>query len=297
LNALLRSSIERALSSKFGGGVSIHQTASVGGGCINDTFAIETTHGPFFVKSRSKAPEHFFEREREGLQRIAATHTIRVPQPILNSAEIEASDASDFLILEHIESAAPASDYSEMLGRSLAAMHRATSETFGLNTGNYIGLTPQSNSPKPSWAEFFATQRLEFQLNLLEEKSRATAELRTLLAKLISRLDKLVGGHAPVPSMLHGDLWSGNIMSDESGAPVIVDPAIYYGDREADLAMTELFGALDSRFYDSYAEAWPLSEGYEDRKEIYNLYHLMNHVNLFGLSYLSGVLGILRRFA
>lgn len=295
MNALLRSSVENALASKFGGAVAIHHTSAIGGGCINDTFAIETTHGPFFVKSRLNAPPHFFTREAEGLRRLAASHTLRVPLPILGSAELDSAQ-HEFLVLEFIECASPTPHFAESFGRSLAAMHKNTQSTFGLTEDNFIGLTPQTNSSSENWAEFFATRRLEFQLSLLEKKSRATAELRVLLAKLIARLDNLIGTHDPSPSLLHGDLWSGNIMSDESGAPVIVDPAVYYGDREVDLAMTELFGALDSRFYDAYADAWPLSDGYEDRKEIYNLYHLMNHVNLFGLSYLSGVLGILRRF-
>ena len=131
---------------------------------------------------------------------------------------------------------------------------------------------------------------------MLNERGYATSELSRSFDRLMEKLDDLIGSHEVVPSLVHGDLWSGNYMIGPDGEPVLIDPAVYYGDREVDLAMTELFGRLDQSFYDAYNEAWPLNEGYEIRREIYNLYHLMNHMNLFGLSYMSGVMGVLRSF-
>ena len=177
----------------------------------------------------------------------------------------------------------------------MAELHRTKGERFGYESDNYIGATPQPNEWSNSWVEFFRERRLGFQVRLLEERGYATPELLEKATALMGKLDALIGRHPVEPSLLHGDLWSGNYMSDADGMPVLIDPAVYYGDREADLAMTELFGRFDAKFYAAYKKSHPLAAGYDQRRDIYNLYHLLNHLNLFGLSYMPGVMEILRR--
>lgn len=296
MNPALKLAVERALSGACGAEARIAKTREVGGGCINQVEEVRTEDGRrFLLKSNSKAPAGFFEREIEGLRAIREAGAVRAPEPL--AAGGGEGDVPRFLVMEFIDSAAPRADFDQTFGRALAQMHRAEADRFGLGIDNFLGASPQANAWSDSWPAFFREARLGGQLRLLEKRGYATAELAQKLGKLMDRLDDLLGGGREVrPALLHGDLWSGNIMSDESGGPAIVDPAVYHGDREADLAMTELFGRLDANFYGAYREAYPLASGYEERREIYNLYHLLNHLNLFGLSYMSGVMATLRRF-
>ncbi len=299
MNANLRSALVRRLAAALEREVVIAREKEVEGGCINGAKRIELEDGSrFFVKSRPDAPEGFFEAEIEGLEALEKTGVIRSPRVIGSGGGVGSDDPGSppFLILEWIESAAPASDHFSKLGNALAALHRTTADQFGFESDNYIGATPQVNPWKASWPEFFVEARIGFMLKLLERKGYATAELRAGADKLLARIDDLLGGREIRPSLIHGDLWSGNIMSDESGAPVLIDPAVHYADREADIAMTELFGRFAPEFYGAYKESFPLDDGYEERRDIYNLYHLMNHLYLFGLSYMPGVMGVLRRF-
>jgi fructosamine-3-kinase len=169
------------------------------------------------------------------------------------------------------------------MGQGLAALHRNSAEYFGFTSDNYIGRTPQPNPPTRSWIEFFREQRLAFQLDLAI--SKGFEFLRDDGRRLLSQLDAMFAGHDPVPSLLHGDLWGGNWASLNSGEPVIFDPAVYYGDRETDLAMTRLFGGFGDNFYTAYQAAWPMSVGWQRRSELYQLYHVLNHANLFGIGY------------
>ncbi len=299
MDATLQHEIEEAMAENLGNGVRIVATRAVGGGCVNSCEVIKTDGGEtFFVKSNAAVADDFFTREAEGLLAIAATGLLRAPKPIVAGGGPRGEDARcpQFLIMEYLESARPCEDFDEKMGRGLAGMHRATAERFGFETDNYIGATEQPNAQHENWPEFFATRRLGHQLDVARRRGYATAELEKGIELLTARLPDLLGGHAPLPSLLHGDLWGGNFMVGPEGEPVLIDPAVYYGDREADLAMTQLFGRFESAFYSAYEETWPLEAGYEERRDIYNLYHLMNHMNLFGLSYMSGVMNIVRRY-
>ncbi len=203
-----------------------------------------------------------------------------------------------FLVLEAIDTGRRGEGFFETFGRRFAELHRkATGERFGFERDNYIGSTPQPNRWSDDWCEFWRRQRLGFQLDLARRRGLSDRTLDRLGDALLERLDELIGEPAEPPTLLHGDLWggNGNYMVDEEGAPVLIDPAAYFGRREADLAMTRLFGGFDARFYAAYEEVWPLSPGAETRLDVYKLYHLLNHLNLFGGGYRSSSIDVLRR--
>lgn len=249
----------------------------LGGGCINRALQLTLPDRIYFVKLAQTDRLEMFRGEAEGLQALAAADAIRVPGVI--DAGTTAHHA--YLVLEFIplgRTAAPA-----QAGRQLAALHRTTRDRYGWERDNTIGATPQANTPCDSWAGFWRKQRLGYQLDLAA-RNGYRGRLQALGARLQENLAGLLD-HAPVASLLHGDLWSGNLGYDRQNQPVIYDPAVYCGDREADLAMTELFGGFPDRFYRAYDEAWPLDSGYPTRKILYNLYHVLNHLNLFGGHY------------
>jgi protein-ribulosamine 3-kinase len=226
-----------------------------------------------FLKQGAIERADAFAAEAEGLE--ALRPHIRVPRVFGHGVK----DGRAFIELEHL-ALKPGGDYAA-LGRMLAALHRQTGPRFGWERDNYIGLSPQKNGWCDAWVEFWRERRMRPQLD------RAGLQLDP------GKLDRLLETHDPAPSLLHGDLWSGNAGFTQEG-PVVFDPAVYYGDREADLAMTELFGGFPGEFYRAYNEAWPLDAGYEKRKQLYNLYHLLNHLNLFGGGYLAQVKATLR---
>lgn len=252
----------------------------VGGGCINSAAVLEGNDQRYFVKLNQATAHAMFAAEAEGLAALARAQVIRVPQPICHGTVEDTA----YLVLEYIEAGRASARSAVLLGRQLAALHRCTNGRFGWHRDNTVGSTPQENSRSASWLEFWRTRRLGFQLELAARRGYCGA-LKRKGEELLSRLDRLLGGHAPTPSLLHGDLWSGNTMVDRDGHPVLIDPAVYYGDREADLAMTELFGGFPESFYAAYREAYPLEDGYRLRKTLYNLYHVLNHLNLFGGGY------------
>lgn len=254
----------------------------VGGGCINSTYLIGAGSQRYFLKTNRAGCLAMFEAEAEGLREIAASGAIRVPLPVCAGLAGE----SAFLVLEYIDFGSAARGGEVLLARQLAAMHRQTSARYGWHRANTIGSTPQSNVSSASWPDFWREQRLGFQLELAAKNGYGRG-LQRQGARLLDNLDVFLGGYAPVPSLLHGDLWGGNYGFDNAGAPVIFDPAVYYGDREVDLAMTELFGGFSATFYAAYREAFSLEEGYRVRKTLYNLYHILNHLNLFGGGYLG----------
>jgi protein-ribulosamine 3-kinase len=189
----------------------------------------------------------------------------------------------------------------EMLGRQFAELHRYRGKKFGFFEDNLLGDSPQSNKPSKegsqNWAVFYAENRLEFQTNLAVKKGYATPELTNLMENLIKKFSDLISGTEEEPSLLHGDLWSGNYLIDGRGIPWLIDPAVYYGHREADMAMTSLFGGFSNAFYSAYKSAYPIAPGYAEREPLYQLYHLLNHLNLFGTGYYDQVISILRRYA
>ena len=258
---------------------------ALGGGCINSATRLSDGRRHFFVKLNRADRLAMFEAEQAGLEEIAATHTLRVPQPICCGL----SGDQAFIVLEHLE--LHGSGDSNLAGARLAALHRHTSDRFGWHRDNTIGSTPQPNDVSRDWAGFWREQRLGFQLDLAARNGlgRRIANRGALLLSLFPALLD----HAPVPSLLHGDLWGGNLAYSVAGDPVIFDPATYYGDREAEIAMTELFGRMPSNFYTAYNEAWPLDPGYASRKRLYNLYHILNHANMFGGGYVGQAAGMI----
>jgi len=252
---------------------------SVGGGCINTTVRLSDGRQSWFVKVNAASMLDMFEAEHAGLEELAGTAAIRVPRPLAVGSEGRQS----WLVLEDIRFGPPRPGSARDAGRRLAALHRRTAPAFGWKRDNTIGATPQLNAWTPAWIDFWRDRRLGHQLRLAA-RSGCGHRLQDLGDRLLERLPALLS-HAPAPSLLHGDLWGGNIGYTTGGEPVIYDPAVYYGDREADLAMTELFGGFGDEFYAGYREAWPLDAGYPTRKVLYNLYHVLNHLNLFGGGY------------
>ncbi|WP_026733942.1 fructosamine kinase family protein [Fischerella sp. PCC 9605] len=255
------------------------QRRSVGGGCINQGYAVSDSKRTYFIKLNQASQVAMFEAEAVGLEQMFATATIRVPKPICWGT----AGNSGYLVLEWLEMDSGNSKAWEEMGRKLAQMHKATSQSgFGWDINNTIGSTPQINTWTSDWAEFFGKHRLGYQFQLGRRRGGRFPQAEELLKAIPELL-----AHDPQPSLVHGDLWGGNAGCTVQGEPVIFDPATYFGDREVDIAMTELFGGFPAAFYRGYDEVFPLDPGYEKRKTLYNLYHIINHFNLFGGGYES----------
>lgn len=269
----------------------ISWTQSIGGGCIANARRITTGSGrSFFLKSGFD--NSMFRNEANGLRELAKAKSVRVPEVQLQG--------DGFLLLEFIPQGGRKRDFFEDFGRRFARMHRYHAEYFGFYEDNFIGATPQINIPEgdetTNWTSFYMNKRLLFQFQLAERNGYTDEKLRSGFRKLEEKIEDVLSGSEESPALLHGDLWSGNYMSDENGEPVIIDPAVYYGHREADLAMTKLFGGFSSEFYAAYREAYPLPDGYEYRENIYLLYHVMNHLNLFGSSYYGQAVRLIQSY-
>ena len=223
-----------------------------------------------------------FEAEAAGLEALRLADAVRVPRAL----SVGAQAGTAWLALEWIQSGALSRATDSLLGEQLARQHRSSQPAFGWNRNNTIGSTPQLNDWEDSWVAFFRDRRLQFQLSLAEQNGYG-GRLQKRGGALLARLDEFFSSYRPLPSLLHGDLWGGNRIADERGQPVIFDPAVYYGDREADLAMTRLFGGFGAGFYSAYEGAWALDAGAAARVDLYNLYHVLNHLNLFGGGYLG----------
>lgn len=249
------------------------------GGCINRAVRLLGGQQRYFVKYNSPSRLEMFIAEAEGLRALGAAGAVRVPAPVCWGT----GGGIAFLVLELVELAPAVPTIQEELGRRLAALHRVTHPRFGWHRDNTIGATAQINRYADHWPEFFRDRRLAFQLHLAADQGYRAVSAKG--ERLLTRLDAFFHDYAPPASLLHGDLWYGNVAATAGGEPVIFDPAVYFGDREADLAMTELFGGFAAGFYRAYAEAWPLAPGYAARRTLYNLYHVLNHLNLFGGSY------------
>lgn len=248
----------------------------VGGGCINATDVIDNGKRTYFVKHNHADKVEMLAAEAEGLTTLAATRTVRVPLPVCTG--IAAGRA--YLVLEFLELDRASQSAQERLGYQLAALHRVTQKQFGWHRANTIGSTPQSNRYADRWVDFFRHERLGPQFTLAERHGRHHSLLNKG-ERLRADLDVFFLSYRPQASMLHGDLWAGNAAETSDAQPVIFDPSVYFGDRETDLAMTELFGGFAPRFYDAYREALPVDPGYTVRRTLYNLYHVLNHANLF----------------
>jgi len=260
----------------------------VGGGDISSAWRVKTEGNAVFLKTGPASQLDMFLAEADGLKELEKADAIRVPK-VLGCV---CSGEESLLALEWIDFEL-ASDSSEwMLGRNLATLHRFTAEQFGWRRDNTIGRTPQHNPWSDDWVEFFKVQRIGYQLQLAEQNG-FNGQIQTMGTRLLDGIGRFFPGYWPEASLLHGDLWGGNWAASD-GVPVIFDPAVYYGDRETDIAMTRLFGGFGAAFYEAYEDAWPMAEGYAERQRLYQLYHVLNHLNLFGTAYLGRAESLLR---
>jgi protein-ribulosamine 3-kinase len=287
----LKHKLEEALAALKGEKVIIDNFFPSSGGCINNGGKLSTSKGVFFVKwnSAERYPG-MFRAESMGLSLLRATETLDAPEPLCAGEAHE----FQFLILGFIQGSLRAERYWENLGSGLAALHKKTAKAFGLAYSNYIGSLPQSNTPRISWVEFLVRERFEKQLGLTDPNDHQINRLRKKFELLYAKLPGILIQESP--SLLHGDLWSGNIMVSDQGQPSIIDPAVYYGNREVDIAMTQLFGGFQKEFYQSYQYHFPMENGFQERLDVYNLYPLLVHLNLFGGSYLQQINLILKKF-
>ncbi|WP_174763562.1 fructosamine kinase family protein [Anabaena sp. UHCC 0204] len=254
------------------------QHLSISGGCINQGYAVSDGKLTYFVKLNQATKAEMFAAEMLGLQQMYTTGTIRVPKPLCWGT----TGNSSYIVLEWLEMTTGNNKSWQEMGRKLAAMHKITSnQGFGWDMNNTIGSTPQINNLSNSWIEFYTQHRLGYQFKLAKRRGGNFP----LEDKLLTAIPELLANHQVQPSLVHGDLWGGNAGFTVENEPVIFDPATYFGDREVDIAMTELFGGFPPTFYQGYEEIFPLDTGYENRKILYNLYHVLNHFNLFGGSY------------
>ena len=274
--------IAAAIAERTGMPLTGCSASPVGGGSIHGAWHVQGGSRQFFVKTNEIAAAPMFAAEVQGLQALSAAGAVQTPAVIACGK----TGRRAFLVLEYLELTALDQKGGARLGVAMAQLHRVTGESFGWPEDNFIGATPQRNAPHASWPHFFGDRRLRPQLQLALRNGMD----RTLVAKgeaVIERCGGLFIDYRPQASLLHGDLWSGNAAQCADGAVVIFDPACYYGDRETDIAMAELFGGFPASFHAAYRAAWPLDSGYETRKPLYNLYHILNHFNLFGSAYLG----------
>lgn len=266
----------------------ILQVMPKAGGCINNAVQVITNRGDFFIKYQRNLPADMFAMEERGLELLKSAGELKVPQ----TYGYGKMEETNYLVMEHLDGGIKKSNYWENFGSSLAQLHQHHHDVFGLLDNNYIGKLPQKNNFKDNWIDFFIENRLEVQLNL----ALSNKLIDNVFAKQFRSIYQHLPGLLPreKPSLLHGDLWSGNVIVGSNGHACLIDPAVYYGNREIELAFTKLFGGFDERFYQSYQETFPLAPAFDQRVELYNLYPLMVHVNLFGHSYLNGVERIIK---
>ncbi|MCH9652197.1 MAG: fructosamine kinase family protein [Deltaproteobacteria bacterium] len=298
MDSSFRQAVGRCLSEKSGKPLEVQRLVPVSGGSIHSAFRADLSDGrQAFVKGGSEVSLEVFEREAEGLSALAEPGILRVPKVLLSAKEAGKS----FLALEWVETGRKGPNFFETFGRDLARFHRRTAEEathggrFGFSQDNWLGSTPQPNRWENDWTEFWRRHRLGHQLQLARHDGHSDPQLEKLGNRLADRLEEWTDVPEEPPCLLHGDLCGGNYLVDESGQAVLIDPATYYGHREADLAMTRLFGGFAPAFYSAYEEEWPLPPGSAERLAIYELYHLLNHLHLFGTSYRDSCLGILER--
>lgn len=275
--------IAENISHAIGQSFRVRKQRAIGGGCINEAYCLEDDEQRFFIKLNRADKLDMFAAEAEGLGEISATDTLRAPRPICWGE----SSGRAYLVMEYFQLNGGSHHVSRLGGEQLALLHRTIKPRFGWHRDNTIGSTPQLNDWDEEWARFWREKRLGYQLQLAAYNGYHSSVLQDRGALLQEQLDGFFSSYHPVASLLHGDLWGGNYAVGADNQPLIFDPAVYYGDREADLAMTELFGGFDSEFYAAYNSTWPLDAGYKTRKTLYNLYHILNHLNLFGSGYLG----------
>ena len=274
----------------LGPDIIIQKVSSVAGGCINQTSRITTNQGEFFIKVNTVAQSDLFHKEQLGLDILKEKSPLGTPAVLGSGIQ----GRNSYLLLEWVEKGIQNTDFWKEFGSQLATQHKVSADLFGLDHHNHIGRLHQSNKFHENWAEFFVEERLRPQLQMAHDTGLIEQATLQKFDILFNKLEELVPSESP--SLLHGDLWSGNFLCGQGSRPYIFDPAVHFGHRETELAFTTMFGGFDQQFYSTYSEEYPLSPGFEDRIEVHNLYPLLVHVNLFGRSYLSGIERTLKRF-
>jgi len=286
---MIPTSVQNALQDFFS--ISVDSVRSVSGGSINRAYKISADNAEYFLKINASAPPDFFTREAEGLRELNKAGTdLIIPEVI--TAEEPSEDHSGFLLMEFIPSSQSGDSFS--FGAELAKLHQTKRSRFGFHTDNYIGSLPQKNSDRDDWISFFSDCRIEPQLKMAIDSGKLRSAILTNWERLLSTLPDMIPGCSP--SLLHGDLWGGNYLFDSDGKAVLIDPAVYYGHPEMDLAFTKMFGGFSIDFYDGYESESPLEPRFSERVPVYNLYPLLVHVNLFGGHYTSQFTSLLKRF-
>ncbi|MDN3669607.1 fructosamine kinase family protein [Echinicola jeungdonensis] len=262
----------------------------ISAGTANQSVLLYTDKGPLFLKSNFQDSPEMFHQEIKGLNLLRKNCPLQIPKTV-GSGRL---DNQNYLLIEWIEGGYPGADYWERLGHGLAEMHMATSPVFGLEDNNFISILPQSNLQHEKWVDFYINERLEPMLGKAFYEKTISKSFYKKFQLIYPKLE----GHLPKekPALLHGDLWSGNVIVNSQGQPCLIDPAVYYGHREMDLAFSKLFGGFEGRFYDAYHNIFPLEPGFSSRADIYNLYPLLVHLNLFGKSYLPGLKKIIKKY-
>lgn len=281
---------QEVLSQTYGNDCRLIGTTPVSGGCINNGVILKSNKGKFFLKWHEGDFDDMFEKEFQGLNLLRDQQVVTIPEPYATGHTRDIS----YLLLEYIENGKRSSQFWTDFAHKLGSMHAISSDRYGLDHNNYIGRLPQLNEWSESWLDFFIEKRLMVQLNLGQKNNFITHGQMKLFEGLFRKLPDLIPDESPC--LLHGDLWSGNFLTGEDGLVCLIDPAVYYGNREIEIAFTHLFGGFEREFYDHYDDVCPLVPGFSSRIDIYNLYPLLVHVNLFGGSYLPGILKTLGRY-
>ena len=283
--------VQQIISEEIEAELNVTGISPVSGGCIHNAQKVITDKGTYFIKMNNASDLDMFKTEYSGLELLAGTGEIDVPAPISWGER----NGKAFLLLEFINSGPRKSSFWDDFGTSLANLHKNhQNDLCGLSYNNFIGRLDQFNKFSEDWISFFVEQRLEVQMKMAFNNGYIDSSYLSRCSRFYQKLPDLLPVESP--SLLHGDLWSGNFMTGEEGQPVIIDPAVYYGHREIELSFTQMFGGFDRQFYRSYMEAYPLEPGFEERVDIYNIYPHLVHVNLFGPSYLGGVTPIINRY-
>ncbi len=287
LNENIKTRIENQLHKK------IKTITSLTGGCISNAYKVTfDDNSSAFVKYNPSIGDKMFTNEANGLIELNKASAIRIPKVFYFDSEL--------IITELISPSSKKKDFFQEFGRRFADLHKFTSAQYGFYEDNFIGSNPQINIPvddeKNNWVKFYFNKRILYQFKLAEKNGYSASELKNGISKLENKIEEILSGSDNLKSLLHGDLWGGNYMVDENGEACLIDPAVYYGNREADLAMTKLFGGFSSEFYQAYNETLPLPEGYDYRENIYKLYHVLNHLNLFGGGYFSQAMSLIKYY-
>ncbi len=280
------------LAEIHGSSLKLIKSQPVGGGCINNALKLSTSEGEFFLKWNSNAPKDMFGKEAAGLTEMSQSDSLLVIPKVIFYAE--PGDSSGLLLMEYLQPATNTLGFDEKLGRGLAQMHRKSAGKFGFQHSNYCGTTVQNNSWTASWPEFYSQNRIDALVKQIKRNRALSVNDQKIYDKLIDRLPNLLP-HSTIPSLIHGDLWSGNYMFTAKG-PALIDPACYYADREMELGMMKLFGGFSTKVWAAYQEEWPLPDDWQHRNLLYQLYHVLNHYLLFGGSYGWQALDIAKRY-